>query len=198
MAVTLKQVEADPATYPAPPDLGGVNLEGASPAHWDTIWKRLEDYTAHRWTPREVVWTVEGAGEWTPPLTPATITTAEVWERGGWSAVTLPEGPFGYELPGDGPYRITATVGHPGELVEGAMVYPVPPAIQTAARRLALYLVADVRHAAMASATSIEVSQGKGDGIEDSVSYERSATWIARAMQHSGAADLLRAYRRAP
>jgi hypothetical protein len=57
MAVTIKQTEAIPASYPGDGD----------PA----IWQRLESYIAHRFTSRAVVWIVEGCGEWTAAGGPA-------------------------------------------------------------------------------------------------------------------------------
>lgn len=173
MAVTVRQVEADPG--------GFIGIDGI-PVGTDlqAIWRRVEGYVAHRWITRAVVWTVEGEGDWTPPLVPATVEAVEVWEGGGWSATTLPEGPYGWCLPGDGPYRITATVG-------GG---PVPPVVLEAVRRLALYL-GDSTDRAAASSYSVNM----GGAIEES--YERNPAWIARAMDLSGAADLLRPYRRA-
>lgn len=177
MTVTLKQEEAVPATYPAAP--GGLSPVAAA-LDASAVWQRIESYTAHRWTSRDVVWTVEGEGDWTPPLVPAVLTVAETWETGGWVRTTLPEGPLGYCLPGDGPYRITATVGGGN----------VPAAVLEAFRRLAEYLADETDRAGL-SQYSVKVGE-----IEES--YDRSATWVARAMQLSGAADLLRPYRRAP
>lgn len=178
MAETVKQTEAMPAEYPTvtayahraaellPDD---VEIDGS------IVWQRIEAYVAHRWTEREVVWIVEGEGEWTPPLTPATVTASQVWENGAWSTVTLTAGPYGYTLPGDGPYRITATVGG-GDL---------PEAVEEAFWRLHEYSV------------------GIAGSFRNEASYrtmsdtEVAPNWTARAIQLSGAADLLRPYRRA-
>lgn len=188
MAVTLKQVEAAPEAYPV---LEGDFLSDgqALPAEahaW--IWQRIEAYTAHRFTPRQVIWTVEGCGEWAPPLVPAVLDLVEVWTAGAWVACTPEPSPWdGYELPQFGPYRITATVGG-GD---------VPAAVMAAARRLADYCLyqADPAAGPQLWATS-GTHRAEGENAAES-SFQRSVVWIAKAMQHSGAADLLRPYRRA-
>ena len=176
MVETVKQVEAVPASYPATPD--GLSIAATALDH-NAVWQRIEAYIAHRWTVREVIWTVEGEGDWTPPLSPATITTAEKWESNTWVTVTLPDGPYGYCLPSDGPYRITANVG----------AGSVPAPVSEAFRRLAEYLAPGERHPGSASfktgLASIDLEE------------TRAPTWVAKAMQLSGAADLLRPYRRA-
>jgi hypothetical protein len=176
MSETLKQIEALPAAYPDAP--GGLSTAAAA-LDTDVIWQRIEAYTAHRFTTREVVWTVEGEGNWTPPLTPATITASEKWESGAWADLTLVDGPYGYCFASDGPFRVTANVG------SGT----VPAAINEAFRRLVEYL-ADETDRAGASDYSVNI----GGAVEES--YQRNPTWVARAMQYSGAADLLRPYRR--
>ena len=183
MSVTLKQVEAIPATYPAVTGLS-VAAVALDPA---MIWQRIESYIAYRWTARAVVWTVEGSGEWTAPLTPATLTTVEVWDGAAWVEAFPVASPLGgYDLAACGPYRITATVG------SGTP----PAAVLEAFRRLAEYSV-EVRKDGMVSGHPSHTSHSTdiGDAIKES--YTRSANWTARAMQLSGAADLLRPYRRA-
>ncbi len=70
MAIVLTQVEAIPAAYPAPPaDLSPAAIALSA----DAIWARIENHIGHRFTARAVVWTVEGEGDWTLPLTPATM-----------------------------------------------------------------------------------------------------------------------------
>ena len=107
-ALTIKQTEGVPSAYPAAPD----GLSGAAAAlSADMLWQRIEAYVAHRWTARSVEWLVEGPGDWTAPLAPASIATVEVWSAvGAWESVTLDASPFGgYFLPAYGPYRFTAT-----------------------------------------------------------------------------------------
>ena len=184
MAVTLKQTEAIPGSYPA---VTGLSVAAAAldPA---MIWQRIESYIAYRWTARAVVWTVEGPGEWEPPLTPATIATVEVWGGAAWGTAAPDASPLGgYDLAACGPYRITATVGS-----------GTPPAAVTEAfRRLAEYSV-EIGKDSMVSGHPSHISHDIDIGGAIKESYTRSANWTARAMQLSGAADLLRLYRRAP
>ncbi|GGD30839.1 hypothetical protein [Sinisalibacter lacisalsi] len=177
MAETIKQTENAPESYPDAPS--GLSAAAAA-LDAAMIWQRIEAYVAHRWTARDVIWIVEGDGEWTPPLTPAAVSTVEVWEASAWvETVPLPSPLGGYELPGEGPYRITASVG-------GGTV---PEVVDQAFRRLAEYWAVEEKHpGASAFATSV--------GTLD-LNETRAPTWVARAMQHSGAADLLRPYRRA-
>lgn len=176
MAVTLKEVEAIPTSYRA---VSGLSTAAAA-LDADALWQRIEAYCRVRWTVREVVWTVEGEGAWEAPLTPATVNTVEVWESGAWVECTPAASPWGgYDLPGDGPYRIMADVGG-GD---------VPAAVFDSFRRLAEYL-ADTTDRAAVSSYSVNM----GGAIEES--YQRSPAWVARAMELSGAADLLRPYKR--
>ncbi|MGD9846668.1 MAG: hypothetical protein AB7O60_03345 [Variibacter sp.] len=170
MATTIKQTESLPESYPV-----------LSPAVSDAVWQRIESYTAHRFTSRQVVWIVEGCGEWMPPLAPATVTKVEIWSSADvWEDVTANASPCGgYWLPATGPYRFTATVGADAEL---------PVIVATAAQRLSTYMAAKP---GKPGATSESVSAGS-----ISVSHRRSESWMAAAMQNSGAADLLRGYRR--
>lgn len=141
------------------------------------LWKRIENYIAWRWGEREVTWIVNGPGEWLPPLIPYTVTSIEVW-RDDWEPVTLDPVPIGLCLD-ELTYRVKATVGSTD----------APPAdVLEAATRLSEYF-ADGWDAARA-ATTFRSSLGELDS-----SAERPATWAARALQYSGAADLLRNYR---
>ncbi|WP_111431020.1 hypothetical protein [Rhodobacteraceae bacterium DSL-40] len=175
MVATLHEVEAEPADWPASPALEPAEA-ALDPAF---IWQRIEAWVSHRWTPREVVWIVEGPGEWVPRLTPAVIESVEVWSD-GWQAVALDASPLGgYALPGEGPYRFTATAG-------GGTV---PAAVNEAFRRLAEYFAGHDGRWSGATSEVEEIGEIK-------TSSERSVTWLARAMAYSGAADLLRPYRR--
>lgn len=175
MAVTLKREEAIPATYPDPP-------EGLSQAAQDfdaaAVWQRIEAYTAWRWSEREVVWIAEGFGPWCAPLRPATITSFERWQDGAWVEYTPDPGPYGYEFAECGPHRITATVGG-GD---------VPAVVLEAFRRLAEYMAATDEQPGATDYT-YDVGPVK-------VARVQNAAWVARGMINSGAADLLRPYRR--
>lgn len=183
VAVTLKEVEAIPASYPPAPEGLSPAAAALDPA---AIWQRIEAYTRARFTAREAVWTVEGAGAWEAPLEPSTLASVEVWENGAWVDCTPAASPFGgYELPGEGPYRITADVGG------GA----VPAAVSEAFRRLAEYS-AEIGRDGMVSGHPAATSHSyEFDGALRE-SFDRPATWAARAMQNSGAADLLRLWKR--
>jgi hypothetical protein len=104
-----------------------------------------------------------------------TVDSAEKWDGGAWETVTLDPSPLGYDLQ-IATYRVTATVGSTDA---------PPEAVLEAYRRLAEYF-AQVRTDPASGHTSIQ----DGD-----FSFDRPAAWAARAMQYSGAADLLRSYR---
>lgn len=174
MATTIKQTESDPASYPTTSPAVALN---------DAIWQRIEPYIAYRYTSRAVEWIVEGPGEWSPPLKPAAITTVEVWSRAGeWETCTPDAGSLGgYWLSASGPFRFTGTVGG------GSPAPTVPAAVWEAIKRLSAYLSAPV---GKPGATSEKIDAGS-----ISISHSRSASWMATALQNSGAADLLRRYR---
>ena len=178
MATTLRQVEGEVVNSPWPPDGLSEAAQSVDPL---MVWARVEGYVAFRWSPREVTWHVEGPGEWTPPLTPATVTTSQVWIDAAWEDVELQAGPMGFVL-GAGIYRVVAEVG---------VVGPAPAGVLEAVRRLTEYF-AIPEDAPGASSLRIDVADVGSQAIE------RSPQWLARAMQNSGAADLLRPYRRAP
>jgi hypothetical protein len=181
MAVTIKQTETSPDAYPDPPE----GLSAAATAILSTVWRRIEVYTAFRTTVRDVTWIVEGCGEWVPPLTPAAIATVEVWQGDAWQVAEPPSSPLGgYMLPGHGPYRFTGTAGDDDA--------DVPSDLAEAFRRLAEYMAAD----ASAVPAGARVFNLTVPGVAEE-SIERSPAWMAQALINSGAADLLRRYRRA-
>lgn len=176
MVEILKQTEAKPVAYPPLPS--GLSA-AAGALDSDALWQRIEGWCAHRWSARDVVWTVRGPGEFIPPLGPVASVSAEIWDGAAWIAASVPAGPVGYALALEGPYRLSATVG----------AGPVPAAVTEAFRRLAEYLAeTDERPGAVRYSASLN------NDIEES--FERYPTWQARALQYSGAADLLRPYRR--
>lgn len=175
----LSRSEATPASYPAVPS--GLSSAAAA-LDSGMIWARIEAYVAHRWTGRDVTYVLEGCGFWQPDLTPFAIGTKKKWSDNAWVAVTtLNTGPLGgLELLGD-IYQISGTAG------SGATV---PANVNEAFRRLAEYMSAQDNKPG-ASSFSVDLAGGI------STSYDRAPTWFARAMQYSGAGDLLRPYRRA-
>jgi hypothetical protein len=178
MIDVIKQFEAVPAAYPVA--WAGLSTEAAA-LDTDMIWARIENYIAHRFTAREVVWTLIGndGDQFNRRLTPVASSVAHIWTGEAWEAVTLLDGPLGLCLPYHGTYRITAQVG----------AGPVPAAVSEAFRRLAEYMADDPGRVGTTSFTD------KIGPLEESI--HRAPTWLARAMQYSGAADLLRTYRRA-
>ncbi len=173
-----KEIEAIPASYPDAP--AGLSSAAAALDH-DAIWQRIEAYCDRRWTVREVTWIVEGAGDWCPPLGPLEVTAEDVWNGEAWEeATTVYASPYGgYRVITDGPYRFIGNVGG-GD---------VPAAVNEAFRRLAEYM-ADTDDRAGVSNYSVNM----GGAIQES--YSRNAAHMAKALQNSGAADLLRPYRR--
>lgn len=175
----LAQSEAIPAEYP---HVSAWNSTPKDRLNAAAIWGRIEAYTSHRFTPRAVSWTIRGCAgsEWSPPLAPLVAHSTERWWDAGWTAVDLLLSPLGFCLPSDGTFRVTGQVG----------AGPLPDPVAEAYRRLANYL-ADTDDRAGASSYSV----GMGGEIEEQ--YNRNPAWASRAMQNSGAADLLRPYRRA-
>lgn len=180
MTTIIQQTESLPDEYPTAPS----GLSEAAAALVVVAWQRIEPYIAYRWSPRAVSWIVEGPGEWYPPLKPATISTVEIWSGADeWESAALDASPLGgYWLPATGPYRFSATAGTSDA--------DPPATVQEAVKRLAEYLAADPG-APGATSERVDIP----GVINEEVS--RVASWRARAMQNSGAADLLRTYRRA-
>lgn len=177
MATTIQQIEDGPETYPPVPE--GLSA-GAAALNSAAIWQRIESYVGLRWTERGVVWVVEGPGDWVPPLLPANVQHVEIWNDIQWDKVELSPTPLGgYRLPEEGPYRFEATVGG-GD---------VPAGVTEAYRRLAEYLAAEGSLPGGVTKSASVIGDLR-------VEAERSANWIAKALINSGAADLLRRYRR--
>lgn len=180
-ATTLSQSEIVPETYPDAPS--GLSTAAAA-LDPDFIWQRIESWVAYRWTPRAATWLVEGPGEWHAALMPTTISTTQRWHDDQWEDVDLPPSPFGgYVLPGSGLYMIEATVGG------GDPAPVVPAAVNEAFRRLAEYW-------ASAKPGRIGVSSERVTAGSITVARSQSPSWMANAMQNSGAGDLLRSYRK--
>ena len=165
----LTVTETIPAAYPT--------------AGHDALWQRIESYCAHRWTPRTVVYTMTGGGEFHAPLRPFEATSVEIWAAMAWQATAVDPTPLGgLKLARHEMYRITGTVG-----ADNA----APAIVLEAFERLRAYLAAD--RGGVSGATSYSVNIG-GDLSE---SFRRNPAHVAKALQNSGAADLLRSFRRA-
>lgn len=179
-AETLSQVEDIPSSYSTTPE--GLLSAEAEALDASALWARLERWIAYRWTARAVVWIVEGPGQWSPSLTPVTLSSAKVWRNDAWETVTPSPSPLGGYLLESGTYQIIGTAGDDGE----------PPAeIWESFRRLAEYLAAGDDTPPGASRYGVTM----GTGLSEQIS--RDPRWIARALELSGAADLLRPFRRA-
>lgn len=176
MAYASKQIESEPDSYPTTATYPGQSFN-------DVAWQRIEPWIAYRYTTRDVTWIVEGPGEFVPPLKPAAITTVEIWNGTGWEDCTPDASPSGgYWLSSSGPYRFTGTAGG------GSPAPTVPAIVWEAVKRLAAYFNAK---SGTPGATSESISAGS-----ISIATRRGESWMAMAMQNSGAADLLRAYRK--
>lgn len=175
-ATTLSETETPPATITAPaPYYLDPSPTGEEPA-WDeqAIWQVIERWVTVRWVARPVVYIAEGPGEWLPRLTPFTLGTTEQWDGSAWAAVTLAASPLGgLALDAVGPYRITGTAGDDS---------PPPAVVNEAWRRLREF------HDGVAWES---FRAGTAQAGEDT-----PRAWAAKALQLSGAADLLRPYRR--
>ena len=150
-----------------------------SAAGREAVWQRIEAWTAHRWGARPCTFIVETGTRraWRRPLHPFTVETTEAWVGEEWEPVTLaPDYAGGVQV-----HRHPRRGRRPARDVVEAY------------RRLAGHFVAIKIHSPMLGSSRHEQSNG-----DRSLAVERAPTWTARAMQNSGAADLLRAYRRAP
>ena len=179
MAVILKETEASPAAWPG---VTPYPRASAFPDELDptianeTVWRMLERWTTVRWPRRAVVFVVEGPGDWAPRLTPFAATATERWTGSAWESCALAPSPLGGFDLDEGVYRIAGEAGDDS---------PVPEDAAEAWRRLHSYLLgASEAH----RATNLAYFSGEGG--------EAPRGWAARALSLSGAADLLRPYRR--
>lgn len=186
-AVTLEQYESPLAGRGVKPS--GLSEEAAK-LDSEEVWLRIEAYTAYRFWPRECIWTVEGPGDWPVPLYPATIAKVESWLDDAWTETTAyGPSPHGLSLPAGTLYRITGEVGD-WDGTPGIAADPI--AFDEAYRRLAEYL------ATGGCPGWEDCSYGRIGGGGVSLIPPRRDNWLGRAMQLSGAADMLRGYRRSP
>lgn len=140
------------------------------------VWARMESWTGHRWAPRPVTLIVAGPGPLRWPVRPFTIGAVERWGA-TWTETVLADGPLGPEL-GHGIYRITGTAGE-----ANAASYEVIEAF----KRLAEYMAAT---SDQPGTTSYSVTVG--GALTENWKRDRATSPILQ----SGAADLLRSYRR--
>ncbi len=178
--------EAAPASYPELPVYWdeGSDFENIAPLRH--LWSRIEKWICWRWSPRQCVWTVRGPGVWEPHLKPVSNLTVDKWDDSTytWSAATPHASPLGgFCLPERATYKISGTVGDTQEAV--------PQLVVEAYQRLHGYYNEMQRDAAPAGSSSYSLNIG--ETLAEQI--ERSPNWKAKALQHSGAADLLRSFR---
>jgi hypothetical protein len=183
VATLLRETEGIPASYPAvtpfprPAPIGDPNQPEAV-ANLTLAWQRIEGWCRWRWASRSVVWVVQGPGEFLPRLEPFTLSTVEMWsdDAAAWSAATAAPSPSGGFVLGEGVWRISGTAG--------ANAGAVPEAVQEAVRRLVEF------NLGIAESYKTELATYSEEGTQ------RPAAWAAKALHLSGAADLLRPWRR--
>ncbi|MFP4360689.1 MAG: hypothetical protein ACLFTG_08420 [Alphaproteobacteria bacterium] len=175
-ATLLDEHEGEPASRPAVwayqrPGVGSWEDGRVDPA---LAWARLEAWIRRRWAARPVTWIASGPGEFTPPLEPFRVSTVERWADGAWIAETPAASPLGWSLDA-ATYRIAGTAGDDTD---------PPAAVAEAYRRLLEF------HRGV----SLQFADSAADYVTDA--SRRPAGWAAKAIHLSGAADLLRPWKR--
>lgn len=172
----LKITEGDPAVRPAL-DLPAA-IEAVDP---EVVWRRMESWCAWRWGVRSIEIVAAGGGELVPPRGPLTISSVDLFRAEVWRPAELCFGPLGgVVLDGGSTYRLRSTVG----------AVTAAPDVCEAHRRLTDYMASPPDRRPGSSSESIDLGGYRTD-------FQRSPTWAARAIFNSGAADLLRPWRRA-
>lgn len=157
-------------TYPPAPDGLSDDAAAIEPA---VIWDRLETWCNFRWSEAETEFTVNPphAVQWVPPFGPFVVdlVNGEAATTDQFGAVTIRDRS-----------KLRCTIGGatPSETVLAAY------------RRLAEYFAATDTAPAGVQRYAVNI----GDISE---TYSRRSDHLARAMQNSGAADLLRKFRKA-
>lgn len=187
----LRQVkELTPPSYPDTPT--GLS-EKAAALDTKIVWDRIDAYINWRFAERSVTFIFDALAGDDVELTlqPLISQSAEFWSSAfsDFTPVTLLNGPYGLCFPESGTYRISAQIG----------AGPTPSLIEEAFRRLAEYMAAiDSENKGgwfNARPGETQYDATVSDGVQRSGS--RNAAWAAKAMVNSGAADLLRPYRKA-
>ncbi len=168
----LNFAESAPSAWP--------RIEGIDdPEFAATVWQRIEQYTNYRWPARRVEFALQGQGEFTPLVTPFKPESIKCWSAQKWRVAQMLKTAWcGVCLPFDTQWRLEGIAGDDS----------VPPAeVLEAARRLSDYFCQIQNDGRTMSATSLS---------GDDASVDLGAAWAAKAVQRSGAGDLLRRYRR--
>ena len=179
MTLIVRVDEGEPDNRPI---ISGLSTAAAA-LDQSALWKRIELHTVHRYGVRNVLFTVSGAGEFIAPIGPvALVNSVSRWVDGAWSSTTLDPTPLGLECL-EYTYLVDCDIG-------ALYTDDVPADVVLAFQRLAEYLAEE--STAPAGARSYEVSIG--GAIDEKI--DRNPNYVARALLNSGAADLLRSYRR--
>lgn len=182
MAVTLKETEGQPSAWPTvapyPMATEWSELEGDNNpvVSGEVVWRMVERWITTRWRSRSVVYVVEGPGEWESRLTPFSASVTERWTGSAWMNESFTPSPLGGFDLGNGTYRITGTVGDASG---------VPEDVEEAHRRLHSFMLGN----ASEHLDNVAIYNDESGG-------ERPRAHAAQALRLSGAADLLRRYRR--
>lgn len=181
MIRVLSEIEGEPAARPTvtPWPRGDRTAVDEPIATVDDAmtWQRIEAWIAHRWGARSVVYIVEGPGVWEPRLAPFSLTGFDRWDGAAWAADTASPAPLGYWLDA-GTFRATGTAGDAST---------PPAAVLEAWRRLHEFAFG------IAQNYGAEAAVYQDDAAHGGTS---PASWAAKAIHLSGAADLLRPWRR--
>lgn len=179
MTLIVRVDEAEPTNRPV---ITGLSTE-AQALDQAALWRRIEQHTVYRYGVRNVLFTVSGPGEFISPIGPvALLNSASRWVDGGWSATTLDATPLGLECL-DYTYLIDCDIG-------ALYTDDLPADVILAFQRLAEYLGAE-------DVMPVGASMYESDiGGEIRERTTRNAQHVAKSLMNSGAADLLRGYRR--
>ena len=199
-AVICDEAEFPPLAYPDVPHAALALPDYGKPAAW--VWQRIEKYCNWRWTPREVQIEVDGCGWISLPVRPLRVTKLEYfdemvsyrWSETSWTEFTPASAARQRGGKIYSPFNHTRITGIAGE------DNPAPEAVIHAAVRLHTYLAHGSEGFplwATSRSHTAETNDGEGVSSNRNESFQRPANYIAKAMQNSGAADLLRPYRRA-
>jgi hypothetical protein len=179
MTIVHSFVEGQPANWPVLYDL----TESAFLVPAGAYWGRIEAWITTRWPERAATFIVQGPGLWRPCPEPFAVASVEIWAQNAWALLDTEQAasfasPVGFKLPSEALFRFTGTLGDDDA--------PVPALVMEAARRLAEFFA---------------VSQAEGpapfeaERLGDFSRHGRPSNWMARPLELSGAADLLRPWR---
>jgi hypothetical protein len=180
MTIVHSFVEGQPVAWPPLHDLTDAAFYVPAGAYWG----RIEGWITHRWPERSAVFIVQGPGCWRPVPEPFTVATVEEWRDNAWALLDTEQvaqlaSPLGFTLGGEGLFRFAGTLGDDDATV--------PAPVLEAARRLAEFFAAGQAEGP---------APFEAEKLGDFSRHGRPSNWMARPLELSGAADLLRPWRR--